>query len=363
MDAAQQTVDEVAERLFGSLLGTVEIMSVYLGDRLGWYRSLTREGPASAVELARRTDTQVRYAREWLEQQAVAGLLAVESDGPPDDRRFVIPAGTAEVMTDPTSLAYLAPLGRMFGAVGPVPATPRGIPTRRRCQRDDLGDDARESQADANRPWYEKSSTRTRRGAGRPRRPGRSGLPDARRGLRRGLVEHRPGSGLPRGNRARRRHRSALGRLGRGERPRRRCGRASALRVPGRRLPSYGDGRRGVRLRVRARHAPTSRGPRRGPADTRSRRLPHRDGRSRGRRLRARRQRPGADHVRIQPLRLPAGRAFLPLERGDRNGDAPVNTAGLRRGRRLRGSSRSSRSRTSDSGASTGCPDPMSSTG
>jgi hypothetical protein len=35
MDASQQTADEVAERLFGSLPGTVEIMSVYLGERLG----------------------------------------------------------------------------------------------------------------------------------------------------------------------------------------------------------------------------------------------------------------------------------------------------------------------------------------
>ena len=102
MDASQKTADEVAERLFGSLLGTVEIMSVYFGDRLGWYRSLAGDGPASAVELAQRTDTQVRYAREWLEQQAVCGLLSVESDGAPDDRRFAIPASTAEVMTDPT---------------------------------------------------------------------------------------------------------------------------------------------------------------------------------------------------------------------------------------------------------------------
>ena len=135
MNASQQTADEVAERLFGSLLGTVEIMSVFLGDRLGWYRSLADDGPASAVELARRTGTQVRYAREWLEQQAVAGLLTVESDGAPDERRFAIPTSTAEVMTDPTSLAYLAPLGRMFGAVGPVlPQSPRGLPERRRRQ-------------------------------------------------------------------------------------------------------------------------------------------------------------------------------------------------------------------------------------
>src|SRR4051794_20341197 len=157
MNASQQTADEVGERLFGSLLGTVEIMSVYLGDRLGWYRSLAGEGPASAVELARRTGTQVRYAREWLEQQAVAGLLTVESEGAPDDRRFAIPASTAEVLTDPTSLAYLAPLGRMFGAVGPM--LPKLLEVYRNgggVSWDDLGDDARQSQADANRPWYEK---------------------------------------------------------------------------------------------------------------------------------------------------------------------------------------------------------------
>lgn len=157
MDASQQTADEVAERLFGSLLGTVDILSTFLGDRLGWYRSLADEGPASATELARRTGTQVRYAREWLEQQAVTGLLVVDAEGAPDERRFACPASTAEVMTDPTSLAYLAPLGRMFAAVGPV--LPQLLEAYRHgggVSWDDLGDDARQSQADGNRPWYER---------------------------------------------------------------------------------------------------------------------------------------------------------------------------------------------------------------
>ncbi len=143
--------------MLGSLLGTIEIMSVFLGDRLGWYRCLAGDGPASAVELAERTGTQVRYAREWLEQQAVIGLITVESNGAPDERRFAIPASTAEVMTDETSLVYLAPLARMFGAVGP--ALPKLLEVYRSgggVSWDDLGDGARESQADANRPWYEK---------------------------------------------------------------------------------------------------------------------------------------------------------------------------------------------------------------
>ena len=156
MDASQQTAEEVAQRLFGSLLGTVEIMSVYLGDRLGWYASLASQGPATAPELAARTDTQPRYAREWLEQQAVIGLLSVQDDGAADARVYAIPPSTTEVMTDVSSLAYLAPIGRMFGAVGP--ALPRLLEAYRSgggVSWDELGPDARESQADANRPWYE----------------------------------------------------------------------------------------------------------------------------------------------------------------------------------------------------------------
>ena len=73
---AATSSDALAERLFGALLGTVDMLSVFLGDRLGWYRSLVDDGPATASELAARTGTHARYAREWLEQQAVTGLLS-----------------------------------------------------------------------------------------------------------------------------------------------------------------------------------------------------------------------------------------------------------------------------------------------
>jgi SAM-dependent methyltransferase len=156
MDASQQTAEEFAERLFGSVLGTVEVMSVYLGDRLGWYRSLAADGPATPAELADRTGTHARYAREWLEQQAVAGLLTVEKDGDQDARAYAIPPATAEVLTDPSSLAYLAPVARMFGAVGPVlPQLLEAYRTGGGVSWSDLGADAREAQADQNRSWFE----------------------------------------------------------------------------------------------------------------------------------------------------------------------------------------------------------------
>lgn len=150
------TAAQLAERLFGSLLGVVDVMAVHLGDRLGWYRNLVDEGPATAPELAARTETHPRYAREWLEQQAVTGYLTLDRDGEPDERVFSIPPATAEVMTDAASLNHLAPFARMFAATGPMlPHLLEAYRTGGGVSWEQLGDDARESQADGNRPWYD----------------------------------------------------------------------------------------------------------------------------------------------------------------------------------------------------------------
>src|SRR5687767_1925381 len=64
--------DDLAGRLMTAALGALEMQAVYLGDRLGLYRSLAEEGPATPAELAERAGIHPRYAREWLEQQSVA---------------------------------------------------------------------------------------------------------------------------------------------------------------------------------------------------------------------------------------------------------------------------------------------------
>jgi 2-polyprenyl-3-methyl-5-hydroxy-6-metoxy-1,4-benzoquinol methylase len=148
------TADEFAGRLFASALGAADILAAYLGDRLGWYRSLAAEGPSTVAELAERTGTSARYAREWLEQQAVTGVLLVD-ESEPAGRRFRLPPGPAEVLTDEKSLAYLAPLARMFASVGPsLPDLLDAYRTGDGVSWGQLGADARESQADMNRPWF-----------------------------------------------------------------------------------------------------------------------------------------------------------------------------------------------------------------
>lgn len=77
-DAMTQQRDQFVERLLKSTAGVFEIFSIYLGDRLGFYRMLAEGGPRTAGELAARTGTHARYVREWLEQQTVTGILEVE---------------------------------------------------------------------------------------------------------------------------------------------------------------------------------------------------------------------------------------------------------------------------------------------
>lgn len=112
--------DELVERLFDAVLGINDLYMVYVGDRLGLYRALAHAGTATSEELAATTGTHERYVREWLEQQAVTGILEVEGT---DVRRYRIPDGHDEVLTERDSLNYLAPFARMMvGIVRPLPA-------------------------------------------------------------------------------------------------------------------------------------------------------------------------------------------------------------------------------------------------
>ena len=68
--AAQQDAerrDALVGRLFEATLGTMDVFTVYLGDRLGLYRALADLGTPTSTELARATGTHERYIREWLE--------------------------------------------------------------------------------------------------------------------------------------------------------------------------------------------------------------------------------------------------------------------------------------------------------
>ena len=96
--------DAFAEQLFQSALGYFDLLSIRLGQRLGLYEVLAG-GAVTSQELAGRTGTAERYAREWLEQQATAGIL--RADVEEEDTTFSLPPGHAEVLLDGDSLSYM----------------------------------------------------------------------------------------------------------------------------------------------------------------------------------------------------------------------------------------------------------------
>src|SRR6478672_6257508 len=88
--------DALVERLGQAGTGLMELCTVYLGERLGYYDALATGDSLTSTELAHRTGTHERYAREWLEQQTTTGFLDVEDPTlAPLDRRFLLPAGYA----------------------------------------------------------------------------------------------------------------------------------------------------------------------------------------------------------------------------------------------------------------------------
>ncbi len=122
MTIAVDRSEALVERLFGATIDSLELLSVYLGTELGLYRTLEEHGPCTPGELAERAGIAPRYAREWLEQQAVAGFLDVagEKDGDAESRRFRLPAEHAGVLAHPDDPAHLAPFGHLLAGIGGV---------------------------------------------------------------------------------------------------------------------------------------------------------------------------------------------------------------------------------------------------
>ncbi len=155
--AAEAHRDALAGRLVDAAVATADLQAVYLGLRLGLYQALADGGPATAPELAERSGTESRYAREWLEHQAVGGFLTVDDvTADPDDRRFELPAGSAEVLLDPESPWLTGPITRFFVASAQrMPEIMAAYRSGAGVDWADYGPDVVEAQESLNRPQFQ----------------------------------------------------------------------------------------------------------------------------------------------------------------------------------------------------------------
>jgi 2-polyprenyl-3-methyl-5-hydroxy-6-metoxy-1,4-benzoquinol methylase len=144
--------DALVERLFGATLGALELFSVYLGAELGLYRVLERHGALTPDELAHRAGIAPRYAREWLEQQAVAGLLEVDDT---ETLRCRLAPDHARVLVHPDDAAHVAPFAHMLAGIGGVlPVVAQSYRTGGGVPYTSYGAAFRHGQGHINRPAF-----------------------------------------------------------------------------------------------------------------------------------------------------------------------------------------------------------------
>lgn len=146
--------EEIAGQLFTATVGAMNLLCVHMGLRLGLYTALAEGGPQSAAQLAGRTGLDTRYTQEWLEQQAIAGLLKCTRDDSAT-RTFALADGLAEVLLAETSPFYLAPLATIVPTVSDVlPKLERAFRTGDGVSYAEYGTSAVAVQGALNRPWY-----------------------------------------------------------------------------------------------------------------------------------------------------------------------------------------------------------------
>src|SRR5690606_22169569 len=129
---------------------------IYLGDKLGLYQSLHEDGPSTSVELAGRTCLDERYVREWLEYQAVNGVLDVDTiDAGPTQRRYSLPAEHGAVLAEPEFPYYMASAGKiLLGSIRPIDEIVDGFRTGAGVPYEAYGEDMVCGIAAFNRPTF-----------------------------------------------------------------------------------------------------------------------------------------------------------------------------------------------------------------
>jgi SAM-dependent methyltransferase len=150
--------EALVRKLSADAVGALDLLCVYVGDRLGLYRALAGHPALTPAELAAASGVHERYAREWLEQQTVSGIVETENpDAPDEDRRYRLPPEHHEVLVYESSLDFMAPLAQ--GVVGCTPALEAVLEAFRTgggVAYAAYGADAHESQARGTRALYEK---------------------------------------------------------------------------------------------------------------------------------------------------------------------------------------------------------------
>ena len=96
-------LEEFAMKAVSDMGSSLSAMMVILGEKLGLYKALQRNGPMTSDALANMTNTSERYMREWLASQAASGYINYN----PLTKKFSMSPENAMVLAEENSPAYI----------------------------------------------------------------------------------------------------------------------------------------------------------------------------------------------------------------------------------------------------------------
>src|SRR5258705_3166184 len=90
-------------KVIGDFGASLSSALVYIGQKLGLYKAMAAAGPITPAELAQQTNTNERYVREWLINQAAGGYAEYS----PETGRYSLSPEQAVALTEELSPFYV----------------------------------------------------------------------------------------------------------------------------------------------------------------------------------------------------------------------------------------------------------------
>jgi SAM-dependent methyltransferase len=103
-DVDSQKLQEFIGKMVSDMGAALVASLVVLGDRLGLYKALAKEGPLTPAQLAKHTGTNERNIREWLAAQAASDYVKYDKSA----GTFFLSPEQAMVFADENGPAFLA---------------------------------------------------------------------------------------------------------------------------------------------------------------------------------------------------------------------------------------------------------------
>jgi SAM-dependent methyltransferase len=95
----QQRLQDFTMKAFGDMSGALTAALVVLGDELGLYKAMAGEPSMTPAALAKKTSTQERLVREWLQAQAASGYVSYNAK----TKAYSLPPEQTVALTDEES--------------------------------------------------------------------------------------------------------------------------------------------------------------------------------------------------------------------------------------------------------------------